>query len=114
MSYQVSLVKDDRPVTVARHCEGAVYAIGGETAAEITITRNYSLIYDQHNFSLRELHGKPARLTLCELARVLAEIGTTEPHADYWAGTPGNAGRALLILLGWAADNLDAVWDVRG
>ena len=113
MSYDVSLNRNGHPVTVPRFQEGGTYAVGGSTESSLNITYNYSAVYEQYGFSLRDLAEMTARDTLCLLTRILSEIGTSERTDNYWDATPGNAGHALAILIGWAAANLDATWQVH-
>lgn len=112
MSYDVELQNPDgTPVRVSRHEEGGTYALGGTEDAALNITYNYSPIYYEHGFSIRELDGKAARDTIETLVHVVDELGTWRDD-DYWAPTKGNAGYAANILLKWAKDNPDAVWSV--
>jgi len=114
MSYWVYLEKGGGPVNVPTHTEGGTYAVGGINKAEINITWNYSKYYYRHldeEDGIRWLHGKVARDTIERLALAVLILGT-ERDDDYWASTPGNAGYALSILLGWAREYPDAEWRV--
>lgn len=107
MGWDIELINPDTGsiVEVDPHTEGSTYAIGGTTAARLTVTYNY------HQFGFGELDGKTARDTIPTLGAVVNELGV-EQDADYWAPTPGNAGHACSVLLGWARQHPDAVWDV--
>ena len=113
MSYDIALCKNEEPVTVARHADGGTYALGGTTYAELNVTYNYGKHYYQHldeEKGLRWLYGKTGAETVERLELAVKALGT-EQVADYWNPTPGNAGYALNILLGWAKQHPDAVWD---
>lgn len=105
-------------VEVERHSEGGTYAVGGIAEAELNVTYNYGRWFRQALPELSEnsilatmLHGRCAGDTLLTLERVVVDCGT-ERDEDYWASTPGNAGYAASILLAWAHEHPDAVWEV--
>lgn len=113
MSYDLGLYYDGIPAVVARHAEGGTYAVGGIMAAELTITYNYSRYYkDQLDAEqgIRWLYGKTGGATISRLEDAVAFLGTTQ-DTDYWKITAGNAGYALSILLTWANEHPNAVWD---
>lgn len=126
MSYDVTL-KD--PVTgevarVEKHSEGGTYAMFGTYEASLSITYNYSKNFSKipvkepwddrgesrSDFSVRWLYGKTARETTGTLLAVVMLLGTTR-DPDYWAATDGNAGYAAKLLLDWAIQHPDAVWE---
>lgn len=111
MSYWVYLKDDNGVVAVDDHEEGGVYAVGGIGTAEINITYNYGKNYDPFDFSIRKLHKKIASVTIEKLQEIVTALGI-ERSSDYWAATDGNAGFALNILLGWAKQHPDAIWDI--
>lgn len=116
MSWDVSLsdAETGACVEVERFEEGGTYVLGGSTYASLNITYNYSAFYYEHldqERGLKWLDGKRGAETIERLEYVVAALGTT-PDRDYWAKTPGNAGRALAMLLSWARQYPDAVWDV--
>lgn len=113
MSYDLGLYYDGVPAQVERHVEGGCYAVGGITEAELNITYNYSRFY--HWFlddeqGIRWLYGKKAKDTVDKLEAAIKKLGIRQ-YEDYWAPTPGNAGYALSILLEWAKQHIEAVWD---
>lgn len=112
MSYDLGLYHDSKPVQVERHQEGGTYALGGITEAELNITYNYSWFFyrffDKEK-GIRWLYGKQAKDTVERLEFAVKELGAIK-YSDYWAPTPGNAGHALLILLGWANQHPKAIW----
>lgn len=117
MSYDVSLLGDDgKAVTVERHeGEGGTYVLGGSATAELNTTYNYSFFY--YNFlsedeGLRWLNGKKAYDCIDRMERAVKVLHTNRWTQDYWAPTPGNAGYALNILLGWARQHPDAHFEV--
>lgn len=95
-----------------RHEEGGTFALGGTTEACVNITYNYGRVWRVHDFELESLEGKSGEQTLGELERVIAALGSVEPSEDYWAPTPGNAGRALFVLARWARDRPDGIWHI--
>jgi hypothetical protein len=116
MGMNIGLYKDKIPVQVGRHQEGNIYAIGGSQEAEIGITYNYAkLTYGEAGLSkehmLDVLQGMTGKDSIPLLERAVAFLGTMRSE-DYWEATPGNAGYALSILLGWARLHPDAVWDI--
>jgi len=114
MGYDVDLVQDGQLVEVESFTDGGTYAIGGSTDASLNITYNYSPRYREvmDGQGLREfLHGKRAADVMPGLEMAVRALGT-ECSDDYWAPTPGNAGHALNVLLGWARQYPDAVFEV--
>lgn len=114
MSWWVSLERDGKPVSVPRFVDGGTFKVAGSDTAELDITYNYSDHYREHLDSeegLRWLDGKRADDCILRLLTAARALGTdTDP--DYWKATPGNAGYALALLLGWAALHPDAVFRV--
>ena len=127
MSFDVSLQYGVVVAEVASHSEGGTYVAGGSGEAELNITYNYSWFYymllDKKE-GLRWLNGKTATDTIERLEKAVDKLGIVKYEAtrkvngrhiletDYWAPTPGNAGYALNILLGWAKKHPAAVWEV--
>ena len=119
MGYDVCLVNKDGPVLVPRHNEGSYRQCGkngseGTTAAEISVTGNYDMVYHQvTDKSLGDmLDGRIAKDTLPDLAAVVKACGTIT-HKDYWKPTPGNAGAIAAMLLDWASLHPYAIWEVN-
>lgn len=113
MSYDVSLMKGGVICQVSRHTEGGTYALGGTEDAELSITYNYARPFAMTlpDGGIRWLHEKTAAETIGAIERAVGMLGVQQYH-DYWAPTPGNAGHALNILLGWARLHPDGVWHV--
>lgn len=118
MSYDIELVdkKTGGIVSAASHTEGGTYAIGGSTCAALNVTYNYAGLF---RYALREtdgirwLYGKTGKecsRRLQAAIRKLESLDRSGPFEDYWAPTPGNAARALKILLGWAREHPTAVF----
>lgn len=100
-------------VPVENHAEGGTYALGGVPRAELNVTYNYGRCYREavgHNL-MDFLQDKEAGETLDTLRAVVEKLGT-EQTPDYWEPTPGNAGHAAAVLLKWAEQHPDAMWDV--
>ena len=114
MSYDVYLMKDEGIARVVPHQEGATIVVGGDDSAELNVTYNYGKFYYDHldkQHGLKWLHKKKAQDTIERLEAAVKELGT-ERDGDYWAATAGNAGHALFILLSWAKQHPDAIFDV--
>jgi len=99
------------PLQVDAHEDGGTFVAGGTTDAWLNVTYNYSECYRLFEFSLTDLDRKTASETEERLADLVEKLGTAR-YPDYWAPTPGNAGHALSILLGWARQHPDGVWSV--
>ncbi len=111
MSWDVRLVGAGE---VERIQEGGTQVVGGTTEARLNITYNYSEAYRlvMPSGSLHEtIEGKTGGETIKMLEAAVGELGTMQ-FRDYWAPTPGNAGYALNILLGWARQYPDGVWEI--
>jgi len=116
MSWWVYLVTDleqfkgedfeDAVCEVEAHSEGGTYVVGGISGAELNVTYNYGGFFRDAVEGLKEpglkgLDGQRAGDWIERLEKAVAQLGT-DRDVDYWAKTPGNAGHALSILLGWA------------
>lgn len=113
MSWWVSLEKVGKCVNVPCFSAGGTYAIGGDTRADLNITYNYSVHYGGvGEKGLWSLDGMLAKDAIPILECVVQALGTVQDN-DYWKSTPGNAGYALNVLLGWAHLRPDAVFCVR-
>jgi len=116
MSYSVNLydLATGKTVYVEKHTEGGTICAGGDGKARMSITYNYSWFYYKflHAEGLYHLNGKKAS-DVDGLLRKAIDVLGTRTHADYWADTPGNAGKALEILMKWGEQYPDAFWSVR-
>jgi hypothetical protein len=105
MSWDVELVDENGlAVDVVSHKEGGIYAIGGDTSAELNVTYNYSSFYFQAlntEEGLRWLDHRKAG-DCSEALKQAVKILGRKRDKDYWRATPGNAGHALWVLLSWA------------
>jgi hypothetical protein len=141
MSYTIYLMGESKIITVQAHTEGAIISKFGNSQAEISVTNNYTpwyclafrlagqvkryenptrdnkypvLSWDEKEASEQGLHylkGKKAG-DMLELLRYALVLLGSEQHKDYWLGTSGNAGHVLKVLLGWAIDHPDAIFEV--
>lgn len=113
MSYVIKLIDQEtgQPAEVPCHKEGGIYPQEGGFEAELNITYNYSECYSLCQFNIRDLYGKTAKDTEEKLAQVVDFLGTHQYRNSYWAPTPGNAGHACSILLAWARQHPNAVWE---
>lgn len=113
MSYDVDLVDETgKIVEVKSHTEGGTYALGGSPDASLNITYNYAQVYGLFDFSIRNLNGIKAKDWIEKLEWLVEKLGIRQYEPDYWAPTPGNAGHALNILLGWAKLHPQATFEV--
>lgn len=113
MSYWVYLyTEEEELVEVTSHEEGGTRVVGGSTRAQLNVTYNYSDLYHEHDFSIKDLHRQTAGSTILKLTLIVDKLGV-EQSDDYWEPTPGNAGHALNVLLGWARQYPDAIWEVH-
>ena len=115
MSYWVYLHDKEtgEALSVDKHSEGGTQVLGGNDLAELNVTYNYSEVYSLFNFSLRDLDGVVAKNYIPALTVLVAKLKDEPYAADYWAPTPGNAGHALSILLGWAKQHPDGIFKVH-
>lgn len=116
MSYWVDLNCSlcGRPLTVASHTDGGAYATTGTGDAILYITYNYSVFYCEalnSDAGLRLLDGARAAIVTEALRSAVEKLGV-ERSGDYLESTPGNAGYALSILLKWAEEHPDGVFEV--
>lgn len=116
MSYDVSLVNEDGPVTVNEYQEGGRYVLNGTYQAVKSITFNYSWFY--YNIldpvvGLKGLDGQRAGDCIDKLEEAVNTLGTQQYTGNPFAPTPGNAGHALNILLTWAKEHPDATFTVH-
>lgn len=108
MSYDIELRDKEtgKIVEVESHEEGGTYALGGINEADLNVTYNYA-----KHFNFRGLHEKRAGDMIPEMEKTVAELGITQDK-DYWNPTKGNVGHAVNILLKWAKQNPDAIFEV--
>ena len=115
MSWDVELLdKQGEPLRVPAHCEGAIIVMGGNSYADLNVTYNYSKFYYQSldiKGGLGWLNGRKAKDCIPALEKAVLELGTVRDEI-YYKATPGNAGAALNILLGWAHLHPEAIFQV--
>ena len=104
MSYDVYVVdkETDEPLEFQhpQHFRGGNYAVGGTTEAWLNITYNYSgHYYGVWGYSINDFHGQPTLDVIPKLVEAIKVLGS-ERDDNYWASTPGNAGAALVDLMG--------------
>lgn len=114
MSFGINLIGEHgNPVEIEDHSEGGTFVLGGTDKASLNVTYNYSRFYyeaiDQDE-GIRWLYGRKASECIQRLREAIDALGT-EQDEDYWAATAGNAGYALSILLKWAEQHPDAVFE---
>lgn len=87
--------------------------IGGETAAHVNITYNYSKYfynYVDKEKGIRWLYGRTAKNTTDRLVKAIQSL-KSDISDNYWEATEGNAKVALLYLLELALMYPDGIWD---
>ena len=109
MSWDVDVCENDAegdPIEVPSHTEGGNYVVGGNWRAELNVTYNYSPQYhrvfpkDRCPDGFRSLNGMAVGDAIPLLEAAVENLGTV-PDEDYWKATPGNAGKALALILSW-------------
>lgn len=112
MGHDLGLYYGDKLAQVDLHTEGSTYAIDGVSNAEMCVTYNYSRFIRQalHEDGIMWLYGKTAAETIPALEQAIVTLGT-ERTTNYWDATPGNAGYILSVLLLWAREHPDAIWN---
>ena len=101
-------------VSVKNHSEGGTYVMDGSAEADLNVTYNYGGEFRKawDGVGIEEaLDGKRASDVIYALRHGVKVLGT-ERSEDYWETTPGNAGHALSILLGWAEQHPEARFKV--
>ena len=119
MSYWVALQDEDtgKACVVPLFDDGGTRIAGGSTDAELNITYNYNECYRLvpelagEKFGVDWLQGRRARSAVTMLDHVTRTLGD-HTYQDYWAPTPGNASRAVAILLAWARLHPEATFHV--
>jgi hypothetical protein len=118
MSWWVYLqdAESGHPVTVSKHSEGGTHVLGGCNDAELNITYNYGGLFRSVGLVFKEyggnVHGQKAKDMIPRLEEAVKILGII-PSNDYWSASPGNAGHTLNILLTWARQYPEAVFEVH-
>ena len=112
MGYQIRLANDGAVCKVDAHEEGGTYIMGGSPEAELSMTYNYSQVYALLDWHPAKMDGRKALTCIPELETVVEKLGTKQYAKDYWAPTPGNAGHAMNIVLGWCRQHPKAKVEV--
>lgn len=111
-------------VQVEQHSEGGTYRVGGTDEAELNVTYNYGGRFREAweavggqfggigDGTLGKMIGEKRAADVLPFLKAAVERLGTQPDADYWQPTEGNAGRALAILASWAEQHPDAVFRV--
>lgn len=99
----------EEPLTLSApdfHAEGGTIVMGGTDKCDVSVTYNYA-----EHFQFSKLHGLTGRDSISMLEEAIANLGTAR-NADYWASTKGNAGYMCNVLLGWARQHPNGIWEV--
>lgn len=108
MSYNISLnckCCDRVLINKNKIQEGGTFTVGGIYEAELNVTYNYSKY-----FNFRNLDKEIAESTIPGLEVIVKGFGT-EKDKDYWALTEGNVGYACSILLSFAKEHPEGIWE---
>ncbi len=117
MSYDVTLCDPVSHETIefaAPHqIAGGTYAVGGTTEGWLSITYNYSHIFQRviGKDGIRTFDGMSAAKSIPILESAISQLGDDVSN-DYWEATEGNAKRSLHGLLAFAQMRPDGVWEV--
>ena len=117
MSWWVNLKDSEGSIVKCRpHAEGGTYVVGGIDRAELNITYNYGGLFRELQAlgenGLKAIDGKRAVEVIPVLRDAVRYLGIRRQE-NYWAAVPGNAGHALSILLDWAREHPNAVFEVH-
>ena len=103
MSYDIRIVDEAGETLkfdVPHYYRGSTYAVEGEIEARYHITINYNDVYQLiWGHSLRFFDSMSVSEALPKLRAGIEVLGSREYKEDYWAATPGNAGKALVDLV---------------
>lgn len=114
MSYDIWLNDQEGQTcrTKNKHQEGGTYCVGGTDECSLNVTYNYAWFYykffDEKD-GIRWLYGKKAKDCVQKLENCISFLGK-DKYRDYWAPTPGNAGYALSVLLEWAKEHPNGIF----
>ena len=100
---------------VKSHREGSNICVQGCNLASISVTFNYSWFYykffDKKN-GLRFINKKTAKECIPLFKKFLKDMGNVAPFENYWAPTPGNAAHIIKVLLEWAKQYPEAIFEI--
>ena len=119
MSTDIELIDEKGKVCqVEKHQEGGTFVSGGTTDAEFNITYNYAWFWYKFLDTEKGIHfvdGKKAKECIPKFEKCIEELTTPKcfgngerPDRNYWSPTPGNACKALKVLLKWAKQHPEA------
>lgn len=124
MSYTVRLVDAEKtrvlPAITPNYTHGTTVSFDPRTMellpnpeCALSITYNYGKHYDDvfGPKGIDVIHDMPAREATPLFVAGVQQLGS-KPSSNYWEATPGNAGHALRILLGFALDHPDGVFTI--
>lgn len=107
MSWWISLNLNGKVVLVDSHTEGGTYQVGGSVDGDLNVTYNYG-----KHFRFPYLHEMKAEHSIKLFENAIKELGDSTKDLDYWKPTEGNVSHCLCILLKWAKQHPDAIWEV--
>jgi len=92
--------------------EGGTVELGDPSRASLSVTYKYAPFFREQldtEQGIRWLYGKTGAQCLDRLEQAVQVLGT-KASGSYWNATAGNAGAALAVLLKWAKQHPDAVF----
>ena len=107
--------KEGEICRVERQWEGGEYILDGNTGAELYITYNYSKFYYSvldRKKGLEFLNEKKSKSVIEKIRKAVGKLGTKR-NKNYWRSTRGNAGYALSILMKWAEQYPEAIFEAH-
>lgn len=113
MSHWIRIVDVNGEICeVASHQEGGTYVVGGTNEARLNMTYNYFTHIEKElgEGGVKWLYGKQGRECIPHLEKAIKNLGTAR-NIDYWKPTAGNAGYALSILLVWAKEHPEGIFE---
>ena len=113
MNYNVKLNDEQGKALEVETIEDGRYIFGWYmSGTELNIPYNYADVYNLFNFNIQELNGKIAKDTLLVLEQITDKLPNQHYKKDQNAPTPGNARNALAILLKWAKQHPEGIWNI--
>lgn len=104
MSFDIDYVNENNDtiqLSNKHQCRGGTYALGGMKFASLNITYNYSKFFIKAfgEKGIQELDGLSINDAKVKIEKAINKLSDEGANNDYWAGTEGNARKALMDLL---------------
>jgi len=87
--------------------EGGTYVLGGSNEMSLNVTYNYGV-----HFNFQAIDQMTAQCTIKLFENVIRDL---DDHVDpdYWKPTGGNVKKAIILLLSWAKQHPEGIWEVH-